>query len=857
MDEPQQTRNRARAIPSPQTNELETLARERDQRRAKSDPTSTEGKNNFPDPSGSMLDSANPDSRDFFQDFSCTTVATRPVTAACTIISKNYLSFARTLADSLRKFHPDVPLFVLLVDRVDGYFKPENERFYLVGLNDLDIPNLSGFCFKYTILELNTAVKPYFLKYLFQRHGITKLLYFDPDILILENLSLLFELLKTHAIVLTPHLTAPIEDHFSPGELEILRAGTYNLGFIGVSNTTVAENFIEWWEKRLYDQCEMAPERGMHVDQKWIDLVPGLFDDVYILREPGYNVAYWNLHSRRVHFEDDKVRVNNQPCYFFHFSGFDPLNISTISKHQDRFGIDDVGAARRLFESYRDLLLANQYRESRRWPYAFDRFGDGTIISDSARSMYRALGSNGTEIQNPFFRDSISGLLGPYRRKLWRHQLYREFLSPLERSLKPLLKKTLGRNQHLWNKLKHIRRTLLDAGPPIAAGRHQRIGFSQLSRDPGKPFGVNLAGYFGSETGVGEAGRGAARAVEESGLPCVLNNVSDPGSVNMESDSKTFADENPYRFNLIHVNADQVPVFANQMGSSYFAGRYNIGYWFWEISRFPEVWQSSFDYFDELWVATGFVQDALARVSPIPVIRMPVALSPELETSSTLQRADFGISSELFLFLFIFDFGSVMERKNPLGLVQAFQSAFRPHENTGLVIKVVHSDQYPAEAAALRKACEGSRVTIIDRLFGRLELNTLLSHCDSYVSLHRSEGFGVTIAEAMSMAKPVIVTGYSGNMDFTTPANSLLVKYRLAELEHDYGPYQKGSVWAEPDIEHAAELMRYVYENRKLALDIGQRGKADVLRMLNPEAVGKQLKDRLIRVCWRTGHKTS
>lgn len=799
---------------------------------------------------------ANQNPQDFFQDFCSSPAQPRPGVAACTIISKNYLSFARTLADSLRKFHPDVPLFVLLVDRVDGYFNPENERFYLVGLNDLNIPNLSGFCFKYTILELNTAVKPYFLKYLFRLHGITKLLYFDPDILILENLSVLFELLKTHAIVLTPHLTAPIEDHLLPGELEILRAGTYNLGFIGVSNTTVAESFIEWWENRLYDQCEMAPERGMHVDQKWIDLVPGLFDDVYILREPGYNVAYWNLHSRKIHFADGKARVNGQPCYFFHFSGLDPINISAVSKHQDRFDIDNVGAARRLFESYRDLLLANQYKESRRWPYAFDRLDDGTRISDLARSIYLALSHEGKVPQNPFAKGSFSSLFGPYERTLRRRRLYREILIRSERSLKPLLKKTLGRNNRLWNQLRLIRQRLLKPRPLFAGDRNPGISRRPLSRNNANPFGVNLAGYFGSEKGVGEAGRGAARAVAESGLPYVLNNVSDSGSVNMESDSKKFANENPYHFNLIHVNADQVPVFADQMGASYFAGRYNIGYWFWEISRFPEAWQSSFDYFDELWVATGFVQDALARVSPIPVIRMPVALSPELETSSHLQRADFGISSDLFLFLFIFDFGSVMERKNPLGLVQAFQSAFRPHENTGLVIKVVHSDQYPAEAAALRKACAGSRVTIIDRLFSRLELNTLLSHCDCYVSLHRSEGFGVTIAEAMSMAKPIIVTGYSGNMDFTTPANSLLVKYRLAELEHDYGPYQKGSVWAEPDLEHAAELMRYVYENRKSALEIGQRGKADVLQMLHPEAVGKQLKDRLVRVCARTGHET-
>ena len=291
--------------------------------------------------------------------------------AACTIISKNYIALARTLADSFHKFHPGVPLFVLLVDQVDGYFEPEREVFYLVDMNELDIPDRDSFCFKYNILELNTAVKPYFLSHLFEKFKIKKLIYFDPDILILEKVSSLFELLDTYSIILIPHITEPLEDNFRPSELDLLQAGTYNLGFIALGATPTTQRLLSWWQKRVYEQCLMAPDRGMHVDQKWMDLVPGLFGHVFIMREPGYNVAYWNLHSRTIDLLDTRVRVNREPCYFFHFSGFDPLNISMVSKHQNRFTIGDLGQAVYLFEQYRDLLLANGHAAGQKMAVCF------------------------------------------------------------------------------------------------------------------------------------------------------------------------------------------------------------------------------------------------------------------------------------------------------------------------------------------------------------------------------------------------------------------------------------------------------------------------------------------------------
>jgi glycosyltransferase involved in cell wall biosynthesis len=839
--------------------------------------------------------------------------------AACTIVSKNYIAFARTLAESFHRFHPETPFFVLLVDRIDGYFDPRHEPFHLVTVEELNIPHFDRFCFKYNIVELNTAVKPYFLSYLFAKHHLNKLIYLDPDILITGTLSELYGLLNEHSIVLVPHLTSSIEDNYLPTELSILQAGTYNLGFIGLANNPELPLFLKWWEKRVYDGCFMAPEKGMHVDQKWIDLVPGIFDRVFVLKHPGYDVAYWNLHSRSIGFLNDQVVVNGGPCYFFHFSGFDPADVAKISKHQNRFSMKDIGDGYRLFRKYSELVHAHGHHDARSWPYAFGYFDNGVRIPDIARRMYHSASKDQRPFGNPFSTDLknnfFNWLKGPaYGRqttsilinRLWNeiywtrtdlqkafpdifgtdnlafsrwimtsgiyeHQidtslvvqvkkdtvhphtertkvplalrLYVSYLARLEASVKMPLKRIIGRNERVWTALKKMRnRMIYGQEPPMKATR------PNLPIATPREFGVNLAGYLRSEKGVGEAGRAAVRALEAASIPFALNDIVDSGSINAEEGSIKFSEDNPYSVNLVHINADQIPNFASQKGESYFKGRYNIGCWFWELSQFPEDWYSSFDFFNELWAPTSFIQDALSRVSPIPVVKMPLALSPKLEVIEHLTRADFGLPEDSFIVLAILDFASVMERKNPIGLIEAFRLAFGTKNEATLILKVAHSEQYPSEAEALKRACATNNVRIIDRILSRQEMNTLLYLCDCYASLHRSEGYGLPIAEAMTLGKPVVVTAYSGNMDFTNPANSFLVKYKLTEIDRDYGSYRKGWVWADPDLDHAAELMRSVYENTDLTTAIGNRARENIQQLLHPKVVAQQLRERLVRI---------
>jgi 2-polyprenyl-3-methyl-5-hydroxy-6-metoxy-1,4-benzoquinol methylase/glycosyltransferase involved in cell wall biosynthesis len=361
-----------------------------------------------------------------------------------------------------------------------------------------------------------------------------------------------------------------------------------------------------------------------------------------------------------------------------------------------------------------------------------------------------------------------------------------------------------------------------------------------------RPFGVNVSGHLASEKGVGEAVRSQIRSLRSVGVPVELNNVADDTAVNKDPEFTTFSDENPFSVNLIHLNADSLEYFAESKRKEYFQDHYNIGYWAWETPAFPRQWWDRFQCLDEIWVGSDFVLDAVSRVSSIPVVKVMLAI-PDRFSLIRLPRSHFGLSNESFVFLFIFDFMSVFERKNPLALVEAFRKAFRKRDDATLVLKCLHSERHPAEMEALKQACRGLNVKIVDTLFTRQQTNSLMAAANCYVSLHRSEGFGLTMAESMSLEKPVIATAFSGNMEFMSPANSYLVKYKLVEIDKSYGPYEE-SLWADPDIGHAAELMRHVFRNRGEALETGKRARVDILQRLNQRRLGTLMRDRLLRI---------
>jgi len=314
------------------------------------------------------------------------------VIGACTIVSPNYLAYARTLSASYLAQHPDQQFYVLIVADLPpsnrDYF--EGDTFLPVMLSELGIPDLKSQAMKYDILELNTNVKPTFMKYLLQRFALEKLIYLDPDIFVYNPLTPVFEVLDTANAVLTPHVTTPIDDGKRPNEQDHLYNGTYNLGFIGVKRSEETERILSWWERRCLDHGFSEGRTGLFVDQKWMNLAPGLFEGVAILRHPGCNMAYWNLHERSLSIgKDGKYVVNDTSALcFFHFSGIVVSDQEILSKNTDRFTLAEREDLQPIFAAYKAAVLVNREPIAEAMPYGFDTFTDGIVVTRLARRIY-------------------------------------------------------------------------------------------------------------------------------------------------------------------------------------------------------------------------------------------------------------------------------------------------------------------------------------------------------------------------------------------------------------------------------------------------------------------------------------
>jgi glycosyltransferase involved in cell wall biosynthesis len=351
-----------------------------------------------------------------------------------------------------------------------------------------------------------------------------------------------------------------------------------------------------------------------------------------------------------------------------------------------------------------------------------------------------------------------------------------------------------------------------------------------------------VAGYFRAELGVGEIARRILAALRGAGVGCsaVVYDRTVSRQAHLFEDGEAAA---PFDVNLICVNADQLPLFAHDVGRRFFARRYSIGVWFWEVASLPRRFHPAFDLVDEVWAASEYVRGALAVETNKPTGVIPIPIEPLSAEAAPPLR----LPAE-FVFLFSFDFQSVFERKNPLTLIRAFERAFAPGDGAALLVKTINGVHHPAALARLQAAATHPGVHVTDGYLSAGERDALTSACDAYVSLHRSEGFGLTIAEAMAAGKPAIATGYSGNLEFMTAENSYLVPYTLTPVSAGAGPYPEGVLWAEPDVERAAELMRHVFDARDAAAERGRIGRDDVLERFSPARCAAFVEQRLAEI---------
>lgn len=746
-------------------------------------------------------------------------------TAIFTICSNNYMPYARTLLASLNIHYPTADLYICLVDN-----KIATERFYpsnckVVLAEELGIDDFKVFAFQYEIMELNTAVKPFMFLRLF-REGYDHVIYFDPDIMVFRPMESISAALQAGAsFVLTPHFCHPAENESDPDDVAIMQAGIYNLGFLACGKGRETERILRWWARRLRYQCVVRPDRGIFVDQRFVDLVPAFAEHFAIVRDPTLNVAYWNLSQRSLTRTQPGWLVDGEPLTFFHFSGIIPGNFELLSKHTKLFRGDAITEpVKAIMWHYYEELVQNGLWDAAPGDYAYGRFASGAPIHHLIRKMFR-------ERHLPWFGDpfhtyeefahdpcpgtsrhSSSFMVTNLMKFIWNEYPWAQQNFDFQRD---------GDVEQFVRWYAEFASSLLRIDPRLVepvverAGRPRfPAGAERLSPPESGRTDITVVGYLRTSSGVGEAGRQTVRSLSNSDLSIDAYDISLNVLAKRDDDScDTFlSDKVSGRAQIFHVNADQLPLVLDHIGPHTRTDALRIAVPFWELAEFPEAWYPGLQQMDEIWAPSRFIQTALFRKLRMPVTYMPIALS--FDTPGGFTRSYFGVPERKFLFFFSFDFLSFHERKNPRAVYQAFRKAFPTTRNdVGLVVKSLNGMHAQADLADLRREfADEPGVVLIDGTLTRTETLGLIGVCDCVISLHRSEGLGLLVAEAMALGKPVIATDYSATTAFVTPTTGFPVNYRLVSVGKDQYPHAAGH-WADPDISHAAWLMRAVYSD--------------------------------------------
>jgi glycosyltransferase involved in cell wall biosynthesis len=399
------------------------------------------------------------------------------------------------------------------------------------------------------------------------------------------------------------------------------------------------------------------------------------------------------------------------------------------------------------------------------------------------------------------------------------------------------------------NRQLRIRSIESGAGEPIYDFSKRESPYSAVFARDHSRTGMNIVGFFTADLGIGESARCMARAADAASIatclvPLRLNCRNRLGDTTF---SARLQDSNPHGVNVFHVDPPVARDIDHHHGEAFRRDKYNIGFFAWELPEFPEAWMSSLDYFDEIWCPSDFVRESIALRAHFPVLTMPHAIGferPKGDTGSIRRR--FGLPQDAFLFLFLFDLNSYTARKNPGAVIEAFRRSGLAGGGAALVIKVQNADANAGDFAALSAAVADLPGTvIISETLSRADVYALEAACDCFVSLHRSEGFGLAVAESMYLGKPVIATGWSATSEYLNHENGLPVRFSLVKLGEDHGPYAKGSTWAEPDVGHAAELMRRIASDSADASRIGAAARRTMEERFSPSVIGARYRRRL------------
>jgi len=361
--------------------------------------------------------------------------------------------------------------------------------------------------------------------------------------------------------------------------------------------------------------------------------------------------------------------------------------------------------------------------------------------------------------------------------------------------------------------------------------------------------GMNVVGFMTADLGIGESARCMVRAADAAQIPAAPVPLKLPCKARLgdQSFAPFVTDQNPHVVNVFHLDPPASRDIDTHHGADFRRGKYNVGYWAWELPEFPDSWLPYFDFFHEIWCPSEFVRRSIAEKSPLAVVTMPhaVEFSRPLGTMAQL-RASLNLPEKNYLFLFVYDLNSYTERKNPGAVVEAFRRSGLAARGASLVIKV-HS------VAGNERDLEGLRARVADlpgtilitESFSRTRVYDLEAACDCFVSLHRAEGFGFAIAECMYLGKPVIATDWSATAEYLNASNGAPVRAPLVTLNKNHGPYSKGQTWADPDVNHAAEWMQRLFNDRSLGERLGNAARETIEREFSLQTIGARYRRRL------------
>jgi glycosyltransferase involved in cell wall biosynthesis len=788
-----------------------------------------------------------------------------PAPVVCTAVALHELALARVLADGLRRVHPDWRLTVLILDGEP----PEGEPFEAIGREALGSGYAPGLLEALTDgpRPLAAALRPALMAALAEAHG-------GPVVWLDATVRPLGSLVAVVAAGRDGIALVPLHDRFGP-PTGLAARGPFESGVVAAGDAEA----LHWWSDLMLDS---ALRHGARFDPLAAELLGAVAAaiDARVVRERGTCVGWWTLASGgRV--EGDPPLLDGAPLAALNLVGFDPARPHWLSD-EDPAGtarVSEQPALARLLASHAGDLLAAGWRtpDADGWRYA--TLPDGPELDDDLRDLLAQARREGEVAGDPFTaagRDAlfdwvageaaVGAGVGRYLERVHRRR-------PDLQIAFPDLAGGDGAGLVAWEREHGVaEEPVLTALAERRAERkdvaaRERVGEPRTAEDRrvvaaggaaaravvGSP-GVRLVGYLGDGLGLGEAARSYARALAAAGIgieavpvPAPMEQLGVGGrpprrrrvdwrSPDASAGGRPLAE-------IVCVNPPEL-LRLSRAGLAREQGVHRIGVWAWELDAIPERWAEAYALVDEVWVYSEYVARAL-RDAPVPVTVMPLAI----DVDRLEQAAAAAPPAETFRFLFMFDLLSSLERKNPLGLIEAFRSAFEPGEGPRLLIKTSNGDNRPEQLERVRVAALGRPdVEVVDEFVDATARDALAASCGCYVSLHRAEGFGLTLAEAMAAGRPTIATGFSGNLDFTSPATTRLVDWSPALVEPGSAIYTAGARWAEPDLADAAAALRETWADRDAAWARGLAGSEQARRLLTPAAVGERIAARLAEI---------